>query len=957
MTKRGPLYLFLCGLVLMFHFSFLQGCTEDDDPQIIPPPEEDAYYGIHSQLMFTDETDKFHSLELACYFQTESGEIIKREATHLRMRDTSHFEMKAGLKEGLYRLLYLQYSYQTEGDTITESYGMGNLLEVNPQGFVKRSTYSQNVGFVGTGTKDDPYIISSDDHLYRLQKLVNDLDGNRDQLSPTAYYQQVADINLYFVSFKGDNANGWIPIGHEPGLPFQGYYDGGGYKIEDLWSHRGSTFGVGLFGYVNNAVISNVHIDRAEVLGLFATSALVGAAVTAGNSRDATIIRKCQVTGSTIDGEEGGFGTAGIIGAVDSRVKLLVDSCEVSGGTSIKGSFNVGGILGLGQIYSFCQITNCRNSSKIVEGSQSCVGGLIGSADTLIVQSCINETPVIGSTANSKDTRMGTGGIAGASGIALISACSNSETIEGKIGVGGILGSTRLRTDPHPIYNSVVLQSSINSGAISGEESVGGICGESQANCYALLNEGMITGKKFVGGIMGALPGGVVLNASNVGSLDATSHCGGIVGKADMAILALTQNFSPIQAKGKHVGGILGLGGNSTMIHYSGNFGDVANNADGNTGGIVGMIGDVNDWTATEIADLVIGSIYIVSGVGDWVTLGFDKILKAVKIGKSIADAALVASSMTNSVVSLFVNANNKELESWFASMEQDASQSNLQYTKIVQDKTDNLLKGMKLSSINSQLNSNGITDSYRRSYNDVIKYISNTDKEYANSERFIDKMNTKRNDRAKEVELKEKNKEMVFSVIGGVCSAVAGIAFVASLVVTAGGSAAALATFAAGAASIIGGVNTVVSTATDYTENSAIITQCVNAGKITGMSDRVCGIVGELEQNCQINDCINLGNGDGKKGYAFAYMRSDAVIENCLNGGLDWKDDLHMTNSITERGCYTLLSNSECYTLSLERLAQPSFYTGWSIGNGSKWRIPSSSKGYYPIPNLSEMQ
>lgn len=964
MYKTKQLSLFLCGLMILLLFPILPSCTDDEISPAPPPHIEDDFSGTHSRFGFTLETKKFRASDLVCYFMAENGEVFTREASHLRMRDTSHFELSSGIKEGVYRLLYLQYNLQTKGETVTETYGLGNLFEVTKQGFANRSTYNDDLGFVGSGTEEDPFIISSNDLLYRLQRIVNDKDSERHLLPPNAFYRQEGDLKMSYHSFKADNLYGWIPIGHEPGLPFQGSFDGNGFKISEISCKRDSTFGVGLFGYANNSIFNNIHIDNSQISGLFATSALVGAAVTAGNSRDVTLIRKCRVTNTTITGSEGGFGTAAIIGAVDARVRLVVDSCEVTDGTSIKGSSNVGSILGFGLVSSFSQITNCRNRNTSIEGSQSCVGGIIGSADTLIVQSCINEVNIKGATANNKDTRMGTGGIVGGSGIAMISACSNTASVTGQIGVGGILGSTRVSSDPQPIYNTIVIQSSINSGAISGDESVGGICGESQAAGYALWNEGAVTGNKFVGGIIGALPGGIMLNASNAGSITGNSRCGGIAGKADMASFALNQNYSPVLANGKDVGGILGLGGNSTMVHYCGNFGDITNNSDGSTGGIVGMIGDVRNWSATEIADIVIGSIYILSGGWDLGIMGFDKVLKGIKIGKSVFDVALVSSSFGNSALAFLAGifTQSPEMERWFASMEQDAALADLQYTELVKTKTDEYMKGVTLTGINAQLNSSLITAHYRDSYKNLLQYIAQNNNDNSNSERFIDTMNKKRNDRAEEVEMREKTKEMVFSLIGGVCSAVAGITFVASLVVTAGGSAAALVAIAAGAASVIGGTNTIVSTVTDYTENSAIITQCINGGVIKGKNEnKVCGIVGELEQNCQINDCINLANSGTKgRGYSMAYMHSNAVIEDCVNLGLDWKGDIYTTNTAEVEDCYTLLSDTYSLTdqKSLEELAQVATYVGWSIGgDNSNWIIPSSSKGNYPVPYKSEMQ
>ena len=107
--------------------------------------------------------------------------------------------------------------------------------------------------FLGSGTKDDPYLISSANDLRRLSSFVNAGYQNY----PSSYYQLTGDID-----FGGSE---WTPIGHYTDeerykFSFSGVFDGNGYTISN-YKITGSGRYLGLFGLVYNGSVKNLTVS------------------------------------------------------------------------------------------------------------------------------------------------------------------------------------------------------------------------------------------------------------------------------------------------------------------------------------------------------------------------------------------------------------------------------------------------------------------------------------------------------------------------------------------------------------------------------------------------------------------------------------------------------------------------------------------------------------------------
>ncbi|MBU0472543.1 MAG: T9SS type A sorting domain-containing protein [Bacteroidetes bacterium] len=215
---------------------------------------------------------------------------------------------------------------------------------------------------LGSGTVDDPYLISSLDNLYWITSNPSSWDK---------YFEQTADIDASATS-SWDGGQGWKPIG-DVFSGFDGKYDGQNYSISGLFINRVSTDCIGLFGVSSGAYISNLKLLNENISGKDYTGGIVGKSTGDQDS----YIRNCSVNG-TVSGVNY---TGGLVG--EGNQSIRVDECRsdvnVNGNNSI-GAF-IGSLLG-GQIYnSYCFGSVTRNSGSTLTDVGSfcglCVDGKI----------------------------------------------------------------------------------------------------------------------------------------------------------------------------------------------------------------------------------------------------------------------------------------------------------------------------------------------------------------------------------------------------------------------------------------------------------------------------------------------------------------------------------------------------------------------------------------------------
>ena len=237
----------------------------------------------------------------------------------------------------------------------------------------------------GSGTEDDPYLITSADDLAAFRDKVNATKKG----TSTLCGKLTTNIDLSRLS--GD----WTPIGNYVNsysnyTYYAGTFDGAGHTISGLHIDNAKQYQA-LFGYVKGGTVKNLTVEGSVKTS--ATSSPYAAGIVAyGNAATMeNCANKADVTGTAK-----GY-LAGIMGYAYSGSKI--SSCTNTGKITAAGEY-IGGIVGTGTGTS---VVGCINSGTIVStgkpGSYTySVGGIAGSLTrNSTVQLCGN-TGTVNST-------------------------------------------------------------------------------------------------------------------------------------------------------------------------------------------------------------------------------------------------------------------------------------------------------------------------------------------------------------------------------------------------------------------------------------------------------------------------------------------------------------------------------------------------------------------------------
>ena len=843
---------------------------------------------------------------------------------------------------------------------------MGCYITVSENGISTETNRDERIGLYGNGTPEDPYRITSADDLAKIQEAILNFHNNGNLVNSSTCFEQQNDISMANYNDQCGWEGNWYQIGLSASYPFTGYYDGNGYTIRDLKMLDKNAVGASLFGFVNQAIISNLTIEKATITGYGALSAIVGAVTTKGGSINKTFIKGCVVKKSTIESRSDGVVTdgmaiGGIAGMVDPNVNLWIDSCSVEDCT-INGAIAVGGILGGGTVYSMTQITNSHNRNTKVTASYNCAGGIVGYADTLYVYSCSNNGTIKGAASTTAPPgnlpansiyNVGTGGIAGGSGLSTIISSRNSGTVQGSRGVGGIIGSTLVTTQPRTYYNNTFIGFCSNSGNINGDSYIGGLCGEAQLGAYKSYNEGMIeANSSFAGGILGFAPLASITNTANFNKVIASSYSGGIAGSILAGSLGINTNLGEVASYHEYAGGMIGRAGNTLAMNYCSNFAPISGSS--YLGGMIGEVGDAKKWTIMDGVSLGFATFELASTL-----VGFVPFAKIVgESGEILVNCALTVLSLVLndidilsegfSVFGLISHGHPEIIETErlkgvithdIAMLESDMD------TKLA-NKIDNL------SFASIKLRSKDMTNRFMSNRKALTEWFESG----ANHQIYSDAMNYKRGLLSKQILKSKKNEEVLHTVVSGFCCAVnSALLFVTVITFPEGVPAVAL---MGGALALVSFGNSVSATLDDFVENSVVITQCLNAGEIGQYSSG--GLVGQLQQSCLISDCINMGRSNKRANALIGVVNPNVRVGRNLNVGENWYL-FAPPASVSYFGNYCMLGTVEqpnpviMNIFSLQDLKSEKTFTGWDFD--VKWEIPSNETGSFPIPKKSEMQ
>ena len=377
-------------------------------------------------------------------------------------------------------------------------------------------TFSNNVyvnGKLDTNVKGYMWV----EDVEQLQAINTNLSGNyalRNSIDATSTEQ-----------------NGFTFIGSDDSKAFTGNFDGIDYNIFGLTIKNGEE-NTGLFGYTNNATISNVTLVGGSITGKDNVGAIVGSA---NNTTLTNVVNSAAVSGDSNVG--------GIMGSANnSAIKDAINTGTINGSDD-----NVGGLIGNLQNSKLDTTKEVEkgligNSYNLgdVSGKGHNVGGLVGSAS--------NST--IGDDTNLVYNRMD---VTGAYNVGGIVGNMVGSTVQNAENSGTVLASGSVQEDY--IFHSDYAVNNYNKYDINGNAgngygkhdvdvaNVGGIAGTSSADSTItdVLNTGDVSSSKVkeqeyyaagnVGGIVGKAVDTNISNATNKENEVRGAHnVGGIAG-------------------------------------------------------------------------------------------------------------------------------------------------------------------------------------------------------------------------------------------------------------------------------------------------------------------------------------------------------------------------------------------------------------------------------------------
>ena len=185
---------------------------------------------------------------------------------------------------------------------------------------------------LGAGTSASPWQVADYDDLKKVGRGYDAGDDETYALSD--HYLQTADIDASASQTENGSGDPVVYAGFDP-IPsvFSGVYDGGGYKISDLFINR-PTIRAGLFANANTpSTFRGIHLRDVDITGgtTSGTGGLVGTVVSA-------TIEDCSVTGSVVMSSTGRW-CGGLVGSIIAGTvrRCWVDATVAAGnrGTGI----------------------------------------------------------------------------------------------------------------------------------------------------------------------------------------------------------------------------------------------------------------------------------------------------------------------------------------------------------------------------------------------------------------------------------------------------------------------------------------------------------------------------------------------------------------------------------------------------------------------------------------------
>ena len=233
--------------------------------------------------------------------------------------------------------------------------------------------------WTGSGTEDDPYLITTTLQLDLLAKMVNGTDGFTHEAFVHKFFKLGNDLTYPHTSDwndTGSTENNYTAIGYISNIyapnSFCGNFDGDGHTISGIRICKGSR-SQGLFGVTSTGTIKNITLSDTRITGPGSSGGIVGYA------HNGAHVENCHVTNTV---------------SIHSATR-----CSTHGG--IVGYLN----------YHNSAIISCTSAATLTVADTLCsdYGGIVGYAESGTVRNCLaigatvpNVTKYVGAIAGRK---------------------------------------------------------------------------------------------------------------------------------------------------------------------------------------------------------------------------------------------------------------------------------------------------------------------------------------------------------------------------------------------------------------------------------------------------------------------------------------------------------------------------------------------------------------------------
>ena len=497
----------------------------------------------------------------------------------------------------------------------------------------------------GSGTVEDPYLVTSAEDLKRLSDAVLNYGDFKDK-----YFLQTQDIDI-------SGYDHWQPIG-TLGIPFEGIYNGNEKTVSGLHIETSDSW-QGLFGFASGTIKNLTVRGEVNILG---TDKYVYfhsfAAGVCGGVYNAALISNC-INYVNVNGRSYVGGIVGGIARSDEMIvyrdQSQIINCKNYG--TITGSdeyalnenaMYFGGICGesLGILTG-----NMNYGDVIVTGTKvRYVGGVCGLGYTIYKYGMYDDEDLEIYASNDNinyghvKAHHSVGGIFGAN-VLPIHNCINYGKVEADICAGGVSGLNGTSAVLENGSSVSLIENCANHGEVYASlRYAGGVTSYSYFDVKNCMNSGFIHGGDNVygvGGVVGYSQEGQIKNCTNTkdASVAANSRVGGVVGQLVGGQMSDSCNYSAITGLSQYIGGVSGVLGNDTseakMVRCA-NYGNVSctsvTSSYANNGNCTaGVVGFAYSYGNTEISYCYnfgkVTSISAVGGIVGFYKTGGDPIL------------------------------------------------------------------------------------------------------------------------------------------------------------------------------------------------------------------------------------------------------------------------------------------------------------------------------------------